>query len=104
MKTEIFLQALNSNKIEWKKHTVQRMMQREITRKEVKKCLKYGEIIEKYENDKPYESALFSYISINPLHVVASFNQKDETIYIITTYRPSDEYFLSDMKTRRKDI
>ncbi len=102
MKTKEFLKAIKNNKVEWKKHSVQRMMQRGITRKEVKLCLEKGEVIEYYKDDKPFESALFFIKTPNPLHVVASFNQKDETIYVITVYRPSDKYFLSDMKTRRK--
>ena len=63
--------------------------------------LRNGEIIESYETDAPFESALFFYIDSKPLHVVASLDEATKTIYIITAYIPNKRYFYDDLKTRR---
>ena len=38
---------------------------------------------------------------MRPLHVVASYNEVNEMIYIITVYEPSLTVFQNDFKTRR---
>ena len=95
-------EALASNKIEWRKHALERMLQRNISRVEVKKVLEFGDIIENYEKDMPYESALFLYIVGTPIHVVASFDEDSMMIYVITAYIPDSENFENDFKTRRE--
>ena len=93
--------ALDIGTIEWRKHALERMLERDISRTEVKRTLRYGEIIENYETDVPFESALFFYIDSKPIHVVASLDEATQTIYIITAYVPSTTYFGNDLKTRR---
>lgn len=39
-------EALANSAIEWRKHALERMFQRNITRSDVKKVLEHGEIIE----------------------------------------------------------
>ncbi len=89
--------------IEWRKHALERMLQRNISRTEVKDALIQGEIIEEYEDDKPFESALFLRITSKPLHVVASIDIVNHIIYVITAYRPDSDNFKNDFKTRRND-
>jgi len=89
--------------IEWRKHALERMLQRNIGRIEVKEALLRGEIIEVYEDDKPFKSALFFSVKNKPLHVVASLDEVDGIVYIITAYRPDSENFENDFKTRRTD-
>ena len=54
-----FKEALQQNKIQWKKHAVERILQRGSSRKRVKDTLLYGEIIEHYDDDFPFPSGLF---------------------------------------------
>ncbi len=93
--------VLDNGTIEWRKHALERMFQRKITRREVKENLLLGEIIEIYEDDKPFESALFLYVNNKPLHVVASLDEIYGVVYIITAYRPDSENFEDDFKIRR---
>jgi len=93
--------ALDVGTIEWRRHALERMFERDISRAEVKMTLKNGEIIENYETDVPFESALFFYIDSKPIHVVASLDEASNTIYIITAYVPSTTHFNDDLKTRR---
>lgn len=96
-------EALANSAIEWRKHALERMFQRNITRSDVKKVLEHGEIIENYKDDMPYESALFLYVDTTPLHVVASFDEEQMMIFVITAYVPNSENFEDDFKTRRKN-
>lgn len=84
----------------WRKHALERMLQRSISRNEVIQCALYGEIIESYPEDYPYPSSLVLEIGAQPLHIVMALN--GEECYIITAYRPNDDEFENDFKTRKK--
>lgn len=103
MNRKKLLEALEYTNIEWRKHALERMFQRGISRAEVKKVIEVGEVIENYGNDTPFESALFFYSKTNPIHVVASFDEENMMIYIVTAYVPDNEHFQDDYKTRRED-
>lgn len=96
-------ELVKKNKIAWKEHVTIRMIQRNITKKEVYKCLLNGKIIEKYITDKPFPSCLvLGYLIDNkPLHVVCSSD--GEYLYIITTYIPNLYKWENDFTTR-KDV
>lgn len=88
----------------WKKHALQRMMERGILRQDVKNALKDGVVIEYYYDDYPYPSFLIAYVdTLNPLHIVCSIDDVSKTIYIITAYTPDTDHFESDLLTRRND-
>ena len=101
MNKEKIIKALEVGTIEWRRHALERMLERDISRSEVKMTLKNGEIIENYETDVPFESALFFYVDSKPIHVVASLDEATDTIYIITAYVPNTIHFNEDLKTRR---
>ncbi len=93
--------AVLTQNILWQKHALQRMMEREITRDDVKKILLKGAIIEQYPDDKPVPSVLIlGWIKDRPLHAVVAFDNK--RIFVITVYEPDQNYFQSDFKTRKK--
>ncbi len=95
--------ALSSKRFEWRKHTLQRLAEREIPQAAVLAVLSSGECIEDYPDDTPYPSALFlGWIMDNPLHVVAALDMEHNWAYIITVYEPDLEHFEPDYKTRRK--
>ncbi len=95
--------AVNQNRLQWQQHALERMLERDISRDEVKKALLAGEIIEEYPKDHPFPSGLFlNFTDGKPLHVVAAFEKETDWCYIITVYRPSLLYFDKDYKTRRK--
>ena len=95
----------SEGKIIWTEHVEKRMMQRNITRKDVKSCIQNGEIIEDYPDDYPFPSCLIfgSIESGRILHVVVSINDGiSKILNIITVYVPNDTVFEEDMKTRRR--
>lgn len=101
MHRDKILNALENNRIEWRKHALERMFIRGISRAEVKEVLTFGEIIESYKDDKPFESALFMYVETKPLHVVAGFDDVNDIEYVITAYVPDIKHFNNDFKIRR---
>ncbi len=94
--------AIREERIEWRKHSLQRLAERKILQSQVLEVLLSGELIEDYPEDQPYPSALFlAFVEGEPLHVVAALDEDDCRAYIITAYQPSLDYFEADYKTRR---
>ncbi len=84
----------------WRKHALERMLQRSISRDEVMHCALYGAIIESYLDDSPYPSYLVLQIGAVPLHIVMATDT--DICYIITAYRPNFDEFEDDFKTRKR--
>lgn len=95
--------CLTRGRLIWRKHALQRMLERGITREEVKHVLSVGEIIAVYDTDRPLPSALLCVTAERPLHVVAGLDANRQAIHIITVYRPDLEHFAQDFKTRIKE-
>ena len=97
-----FSDAVRSGRVEWQRHVLERMLERQVGRDNVLSVLLDGEIIENYPDDFPFASALvLGWIAGRPLHVVAALNKDARMVAIITVYEPSTEYFESDFKTRK---
>ena len=103
MEKEILFYCVESKKNYWQKHSLVRMLVRGIYKDEVRNVLLKGNVIEEYQDDKPYPSMLM--LGINeqnqPLHVVASMDKQNRRCYIITVYRPDANHFEDDYKTRK---
>jgi len=98
----IITEIISSGDIQWQKHALQGMMERGISRAEVKKSIVSGMIIESYMDDKPHPSALIAYVGEDKaIHVVVAVDVEDKTCYIITAYIPDTSYFEDDFMTRR---
>ena len=103
MKKDDLVRAVQNGFIEWQKHALERMLEREISRDMVKQALLTGEIIEDYSDQKPYPGALFlGWVHGKPLHVVIAFDEFSGFCFIITTYEPDLEHFEEDYRTRRR--
>lgn len=97
------VKAIKLGHLEWRKHILERLVERKISQESVVNVLIEGEQIEDYPDDKPFPCALFlGFIDDQPIHVVVALDKVDKWAYIITAYEPSLEYFKSDFKTRRK--
>jgi Domain of unknown function (DUF4258) len=102
MDSDKLKRAIAGKNIDWRKHVFQRMLERNITRENVKEVIAKGEMIEYNKNDKPFPSALFLKIINNrPIHVVVAYDEKQNT-HIITTYEPTLDIFEGDYKKRKK--
>ena len=83
-------------------HALERRIERNILKNEIKEAILNGEIIEEYPKDKYAPSFLVVGYSNNerPLHIQVSYNP----VWIITCYDPSEKpaEWSSDFKYRRK--
>ena len=98
---EIIKKYIETNKILWTNHSLNRINQRNISIIDVKMAIKNGAIIEYYYNDYPYPSCLIigNTKKNELLHVVCGIG--DERVYIITAYNPNSKEWDDDMKIRR---
>ena len=95
--------------VEYRAHCLKRMMERDISRKDVENCIMKGEIIEDYHLDEfnlsteSYPSCLILGVTVieqKALHVVIGY--KESTIIIITAYKPDTKHWMPDNRTRRR--
>lgn len=82
---------------------MEKMIGRGISHEEVLEVMEHGEVIQNYDNNKPFPSMLMlSFPTNRPLHVVAAFDEANRTVFVITTYEPDLTIFEPDFKTKRK--
>lgn len=83
-------------------HAKNRFIERGITVENIKNAIYTGEIIEQYENDKPFPSCLLlgETEQNKYIHVVASVD--NGFLYIITAYYPDENEWEIDLKTRKE--
>ncbi|MEZ4939763.1 MAG: DUF4258 domain-containing protein [Saprospiraceae bacterium] len=99
----LFKQALVDGNILWRKHALEKMIVRGITRAEVLDVLENGEVIQRYDDDKPFPSALLlGFPATRPIHAVTAFDEIQQLIFVITVYEPDLTIFEPDFKTKRK--
>jgi len=102
MDKEKLLRSLKQGAIEWSVHALRNMLERSISREAVLHIVECGEMIESYDDDSPYPSALFmGYWKDKPLHSVIAYDDKNGIVFIITAYEPDGKHFEPDWRTRR---
>lgn len=103
---EVFAAAQN---VEYTAHCQKRMMERSISRNNIKNCVMNGEIIEDYPLDvdnksvKSFPSCLILGLKLNNktvIHVVVGFN--GDCVIVISAYYPDLEHWESDYRTRKR--
>lgn len=93
--------AVDAGRVLWKKHALERMMERGISRIHVRRAIAEGIIIEYYPNDYPLPSVLLATRQPEPLHVVVAYDAETLQSHVITAYRPDLAHFEADLMTRR---
>ncbi len=93
-----------SGKIALKKHCLLRMQQRKISADELQDALKCAEVVEYYEDDRPFSSALvLGYTAAGrPLHSVVALDQDGDMLWIVTMYEPTTLNWINGFRQRRK--
>lgn len=99
----------NGLPVEYSAHCQKRMLERGISRNDIKHCIYNGEIIEVnvLADDNKSEKSLPSFLILDyrvidkkAVHVLIGFNRK--RMLIISACYPDAEHWLPDNKTRRK--
>ena len=95
--------------VEYSAHCQKRMLERGISRNDIKHCIYYGEIIEVnvLADDNKSEKSLPSCLVLDyrvtdgkAIHVLVGYNGKK--MLVISACYPDAEHWLNDNKTRRK--
>ena len=103
MEIDALRAAIKNRRIEWQRHSLERMLERNISRSVVLEAVMNGEIIEDYPEDQPFPIVLFlGWIGPKPIHVVVSYDSANQILFIITAYEPHLKHFKPDFKVRRK--
>ena len=100
---EIIREYIAKRKIDWTKHCLNRLNQRNILISDVKTAINNGKIIEYYYDDCPYPSCLILGYNVSNkiIHIVCGVSE--DTVHMITVYYPNIDKWEEDMKTRRKN-
>lgn len=98
---DVLRKLCNDGRIRWTEHVLIRLLQRGISRDDIKAAIRSGITIEQYPDDYPYPSCLVLGFGINGhvLHVVCGVGL-DELI-VITAYYPNPAEWDHDFKKRR---
>ena len=90
-------------KVRWTYHINMRLEERFIDRENILNSIDNFEIIEDYPEDKYLPSCLvYSESKGKKFHMVIALDYDDGSIVTVTAYRPSEEKWNNDLKTRRK--
>ncbi len=83
-------------------HARQRLVERGISVADIICCIANGEIIEQYEQDRPFPSVLVLGAAVSGKFIHAVVSNDDEFIYLITAYYPDADTWNHDFKTRKE--
>ena len=95
--------CIAKRKINWTKHCLNRMNQRDILILDLKTAINNGKIIEYYCKDYTYPSCLILGKDLNnrDIHIVCGMNEDE--VYMITAYYPDIDKWEKSMKNRREN-
>ncbi len=104
MASRFVIESVREDRFRITQHATIRRIERRISIGELKRVLLNGQIIERTPKDKPYPSFLILgwLQSGDPLHVKCSKGTIEPRLRIVTLYRPSDEEWEQNYKTRKK--
>lgn len=102
LEIEKIREFIAKRKVDWTKHCLNRLNQRDILMSDVKTAIYNGKIIEYYYDDYPHPSCLILGYNSNHriLHIVCGISEN--LVHMITAYYPDSNKWENDMKTRRK--
>lgn len=99
---QILRASVAQGRVLWHHHSLERMIERGITRTEVLQALVHGKVIESDLSRSPFPTFLILRIDEHPLHVVAAADRSSRLCHVITAYRPNLDRFEADFMTRRR--
>lgn len=84
------------------RHAIQQMFLRRISQRQVQAVVAYGEVIEENPDDTPFPSyLLFDFVEGRPIHVVLSYDESNDSGYVVTAYIPDTNLWREDFRSRR---
>ena len=102
MKIENVVEAIRADRVRISDHADEEARQDGLSIEEILSSVGNGEIIEEYEDDKPYPSCLLHGTTSagDPVHTVWGYNQDNGWVVLVTVYRPDPTRWIQ-WRTRR---
>ncbi len=99
-----WLECFWNFKREYRVHSLERMVEQNISFEELDEVFLDMELVETYPEDTPFPSCLvLGYTKQRePLHLVYAVDEIEEKVYIITIYKPDQRKWQKDYKRRKK--
>jgi len=95
--------AAQKGRVEWRRHALERLAERDIPRAAVLHVIEKGRVVEEYPDAAPFPSWLLSaQWHGSELHVVAALDAEQKEVHVITAYRPDADHFASNGLRRKK--
>lgn len=93
---------MNSSKVLFRVHAVQRMFERKVSVRNVSQALQSGETIEDYSAEMPEPSRLIlGFQGKRPFHMVASENPETSEVTVVTVYIPDPGRWDKNFRRRK---
>ncbi len=90
-------------KLVFRQHAIRRMFERTVSVEDIAAVLAGGKVIEGYQDDTPYPSALWlGFVGARPLHVVCAENSIQDERIIVTVYEPDPDLWEAGYTKRSK--
>jgi len=92
-------------KVVWSRHAVTELVAEDLTRYQVERALQGCELVEDYpalHRALPDCLVLGWLTRVEPLHAVVAIDLGRDRIFMVTVYRPSEEEWEDDWRTRKK--
>jgi hypothetical protein len=90
------------NKVIFSRHAITQMFDRGISVDEIEQTIAFGEIIEKYPDDKPYPSRLILHkMNGRTIHAVVAENLQDQEVIVVTAYEPNLSLWDQEFRKRK---
>ncbi len=100
---EFIKQCVRGRKIYWTFHVTMRLRGRYIPRRTILESVESYEVIDAYPSDKYLPSYLvFCRHEGSVFHALFAADVQGKNVRLVTAYRPSEEEWEPDLKTRRR--
>ena len=94
---------MDCKSVRYSRHAIERIFQRAIPPDAILECIQSGEVIASYFDDAPYPSVLLlGFADGLPVHVLVAQESAGGGCHVVTVYRPDQELWNRDFKTRRQ--
>lgn len=86
-------------------HATARLFEYDLSRPQIERALREGDVIDRYPEDSPFPSylVLSRLADDRPVHVVASDDERNHVTWVITTYVPDPDRWDETFSTRLDD-
>lgn len=79
------------------KHARKRILERDISYKEIYTALKKGEVLKEYPDENPYPCYLiYNTWRRKPLHLVIAYDEMEKVCILVTVYRPAPDQWIKN--------